>query len=523
MENETGKRANVLDHLRRMINQMDLNSKILVVSGFIVIVVALLLIINYSMRPDMVLLYGGLDLKDASEIIQELDAQSVKYEVRAGGRNILVPVKDRDRLRIALAGKGFLPSSTTGYELFDKNRMTLSTFEQKVDFKRAQEGELARTLMSLDEVEYARVHLVVPDPSPFIEDQSEPSASVVLKLKGTMRLDPSKTSAIANLVATAVGGMDPKNITIMDDRANLLAGGGMNDEYGLELMPNQQKYRHDFEETVKQKVKGVIEPAYGPGNVAVSVSADFDFDKIEEEKTTYEPATGSDTGILRSHEITEKTSENAPLNQGGIAGASANIPSYEGSTTSSGMNSKTSESSETRNYEVSQTQTKTTRAQGNIKKISISVLLNAEKLDAAEKTKVEGLVKAAANTNDTRGDMVTVAAQVFDTTFQDEIDKAKAQAASADAKKNYMTIGLLLLTAALLGYALFKLLRPVAIPPGIIIEPETTRREKEEVEWERMVPDTADLARSRMREDVVRMTKEHPQEAAKVIKSWLKE
>ena len=523
MENETGKNSTGLEWLRRMIGSMDLNSKILVISVLITFIVILLLVINYSLRPDYALLYGGLDLKDASEIIQELDTQSVKYKVSSGGRNILVPVKDRDRLRIALAGKGFLPSNTTGYELFDKNRMTLSTFEQKVDFKRAQEGELARTLMSLDEVEYARVHLVVPDPSPFLEDQSEPSASVVLKLKGTMRLDPSKTAAISNLVATAVGGMDPKNITIMDDRANLLAGGGIGDEYGLELMPNQQKYRHDFEETVKQKVKGVIEPAYGPGNVAVSVSADFDFDKIEEEKTTYEPATGSDTGIIRSHELTEKISENAPLNQGGVAGASANVPSYEGGTSSSGNNSKTSETTETKNYEVSQTQTKTTYAQGKIKKLSISVLLNAETLDAAEKTKVEGLVKAAANTNDTRGDMVTVASQVFDTTFQDEIDKARAQTASAEAKKNYLTIGLLLLTAALLGFALFKLMRPVSIPPGVIIEPDTSKREKEEIEWDRMVPDTADLARSRMRDDVLRMTKEHPQEAAKVIKSWLKE
>ena len=523
METKAEKKASGFEQLRNMFNTLDTNAKVIISGALVIVVVGILLMINYSLRPDYVLLYGGLDLKDASEIIQELDSQNQQYKVRAGGRDVLVPLQDRDKLRITLAGKGFLPSTPTGYELFDKNRMTLSTFEQKVDFKRAQEGELARTLMSIEEIEYARVHLVIPDPSPFFEETIKPSASVVLKLRGVMRLNPEKISAVANLVATAVGGMDPKNITIMDDRANLLAGGGVEGDYGLELMPNQQKFRQEYEESVKQKVKGVIEPAYGPGNVAVAVSADFDFNKVEEEKTIFEPVAGSDTGILRSHEVTESTSENAPLNESGVAGATTNIPSYQGGVSESGSTSKTSETSEIKNYEINETQKKTIFAQGAITKQSISVLINMEKLEANEKTEIEDLVKAAANIDNTRGDIISIAAQVFDTTFQDEIEKARAATISAAKKSSYIVYGIVLLTAALFAFALFKLMKPVTIPTRTAPEIERKAEKEKEEEWEHLIPEGADFARTRLREDVFRMTKDHPEETAKVVKSWLKE
>ncbi|MFH1514837.1 MAG: flagellar basal-body MS-ring/collar protein FliF, partial [bacterium] len=409
METEE-KKATGFDQVKKMYDSLDLNSKIIISGAFITIIVVVTLLISYTFSPDYVLLYGGLDLKDSSEIINELDSQNVKYKVSSGGKSILVPLKERDRMRITLAGKGFMPTSTTGYELFDKNRMTLSNFQQQVDYKRALEGELSRTLASLQEIEFARVHLVIPDPSPFLEEQAEPSASVVLKLSGALSLKPAKMAAVSNLIAGAVPGMDPDQVAVMDDRMNMLSAGTSQDAYNLNLLPNQQTFLKQVEDSLTNKIKMVLEPAYGMGNMTVAVSADLDFDKVQEDKIEYEPISGTDSGIIRSEEISETSTRNTPVETGGIAGASANLPSYQGTSISETTSSKSDEISETRNYEINEKQTKTEFSQGAMNRMSVSVLLNAESLDPSEKTSVENLVKDSVNFDQTRGDTITVAA-----------------------------------------------------------------------------------------------------------------
>lgn len=527
MEPENKSQATGIDQIKNMFNSLDLNSKIIISSALILVVVAISLLVSYAFKPDYVLLYGGLDLKDASEIIQELDAQNITYKVRAGGKDIHVPLVDRDRMRIALAGKGFLPSAQTGYELFDKNRMTLSSFQQQVDYKRALEGELARTLISLEEVEFARVHLVIPDPSPFLEDQQEPSASVVLKLQGAMQIKSSKMAAISNLVASAVPGLDTSNVTVMDDKANMLAGGSMADGYDLQPLPNQQSYLKQFEESLKQKIKMVLEPAYGMGNITIAVSAALDFNKVEEQKTEFDPIAGSDTGILRSHDISEISTRNSPADSGGVAGATANLPSYQAASNTQDTSSKSDETTETRNYEVNEKQTTTSFAQGAIKRLSVSVLLNAEKLESSEKTSLENLVKDAVNFDTTRGDTLTVAAQIFDTTFQKEMEEARAKTVASASQTQNITYGLLILTAALLGFSLFKLMKPFKLPvsaslPGFgsaELAVETTGGSEPDI----FSAQGPDAVTAKLREEVVRIAKEHPEDAARVLKTWLKE
>jgi flagellar M-ring protein FliF len=485
----------------------------------------MILLLMFSLQPDYALLYGNLDLKDASLIVQELDSQNVKYKLRGGGKDIYVPLKRRDNMRLILAEKDMLPSTTTGYELFDKNKLTLSNFQQNVDYQRALEGELSRTLMSLVEVEFARVHLVIPEPSPFLEEHQQATASVVLKLKGATRLNPSKMAAVANLVATAVSGLDPGSITIMDDQANILAG-GQKDDFGFEPLPNQQKYLGHFEEALKQKIKMVLDPAYGLGNTAIAVSAELDFNKVEEETTEFIPLTGTDTGVVRSSETTETTSQNQPQESGGTVGATANLPTYQGTSSSSGSTSKSSESAETKNYEISQTQKTTQFAMGAVKKISVSVLLNAETLESAEQTELENLVKNAVNFNDTRGDTLTVAAQVFDTTFQQEVEAAQKVTLAAASKRMYITYGLIALAAILLGLALFRLMKPYDIPSSTLTARGTAgaaqvREELPEIDL--MSLHAPDTTAQKLRHEVIRMTKDNPENAAKVIKTWLKE
>jgi flagellar M-ring protein FliF len=269
----------------------------------------------------------------------------------------------------------------------------------------------------------------------------------------------------------------------------------------------------------------VLDPAYGLGNTAIAVSADLDFNKVEEAKTEYIPLTGTDTGVLRSTETTETTSQDQPQENGGTAGATANLPTYQGTSGASGNLSKSSESSETKNYEVSQTQKTTQFALGAVKKISVSVLLNAETLESAEQTELENLVKSAVNFNGVRGDTLTVAAQVFDTTFQQEVDAAKQKTLAAASQRMYITYGLIVLAAALLGFALFKL-KPLEIPSSILTAKSTAgmvpvREELPDIDL--MSLHAPDTTAQKLRHEVVRMTKDNPENAAKVIKTWLKE
>jgi flagellar M-ring protein FliF len=507
----------------RMWQVMDLNSKILLSAVGILLLTGIGFLISMTAQPTYSLLYGGLDLKDSSSIIQELDGQNISYKLKAGGRDVYVPSKFRDMARIQLAGKG-LPATTVGYELFDKNQMTLSSFQQKNNYIRAMEGELARTLMTVEYIEFANVKLKMPDPTPFLEEQEEPSASVVLKLSGPASLNPSKVGVVAHLIASAIGA-DPKNITITDDKLNLISGGGT-DDFNAQPLPNQFSYRKNLEDSLRQKIKSVLEPAYGMGNITVAVSADLDFDKVDEQSITYEPMQGSDSGVLRSSDSTEKSSENTPLADGGIAGASANIPSYLGSETSASEKSKTKESSETRNYEVSQTTKSTNYATGTVKKLSVSVLLNAEKLEAAEKTDIENLVRSALNLDTARGDLITVAAQVFDETFQKEMEAARTKLSSSERNKTIVTFVLLGLVIGLALYLLKRIMQPVKVPMPRIQSPSATQSTTIETEVEPielMQADPKSQARARLREEVVSITSKNPEQAAKVIKSWLKE
>ena len=270
----------------------------------------------------------------------------------------------------------------------------------------------------------------------------------------------------------------------------------------------------------------VLDPAYGYGNTAIAVSADLDFDKVEEQKTEYEPISGTDTGILRSLEATESTTSNMPLTGGGVAGASANLPSYQGTSTTSAQQSKSQESIETKNYEISQVMTVTKHALGAVKRLSVSVMLNAESLDATEQSKIENLVKNAVIFDNTRGDTITVAAQVFDTTFQEEVEAARAKTIAAESKKVYITYGLVVLTLVLFVLAFRRLTKPLGIPSTVMAAgaagPSVSIAD-EMAEIDLMSLGGPDPAAQKLKQEAIKITRENPENAAKVIKTWLKE
>lgn len=303
--------------------------------------------VSYTTRPVYTTLYSGLNGKDASAIVDKLRDQKVPYHVSSDGGTIKVPQENVNELRLDFAGAGLPRSGEIGYELFDKPMLGMTDFVQQMNYHRALEGEIARTVTELDAIEAARVHLVVPSQRLFREDQKQPTASIVLQLKPGAVLTPQQTQGIAYMTAYSVEGLAVENITIMDTRGNLLTGKpGRNDLVGLSS--TQLEVQGQVEKDLEDKAMTLLENTLGMGRAQVKVTAKLNWNRLER---TVEDYDAERTATL-SEERQESSGDNA-----------------------SGTGTSTSERSVT-NYQVPKTVEKYVPEVGNIERLSASVLVD---------------------------------------------------------------------------------------------------------------------------------------------------
>jgi len=250
--------------------------------------------------PQMTPLFTDLSFEDSAAIVKELDRQAVPYELRNDGNIVMVP-KDRvARLRMTLAEGGLPKGGGVGYEIFDKSdALGTTSFVQNINNLRALEGELARTIRSLDRVQAARVHLVMPERPLFSREKVEPSASIVLKVRGT--LEAQQVRAIRHLVASAVNGLKPQRVSIVDESGRLLADGAGDDGNGE---VNADERRAAFEKRLREQVEAIVTSAVGPGRARVELTADFDFNRVTQTSDKYDP----EGRVVRSSQTREETS-----------------------------------------------------------------------------------------------------------------------------------------------------------------------------------------------------------------------
>lgn len=372
------------------------------------------LAVSMSAQPQA-LLYSNLDLKEASEVTQALDQAGIKYEVKGDGSTIMV---DRDKVastRLMVAGKGLVTSGSVGYEIFDTTSALGQTdFVQQLNRQRALEGELARTILSLHGVTNARVHLVLPKRQLFEEEAAQPSAAVTVAIGGR-KPGAEQVQAVQNLVAGAVDGLKPENVTVIDqkDGKTLSAAGAAG---SLGRLADDR--RTEVEQKLGARIKELVEGVVGPGKARVEVTADIDLARVTEQKETYDP----DGQVVRSEQTNEENSEEAAADNGNAVSASSNIPG--GATTPGFMplNKNTSRGAQsTTNYEISKTTRTEVVEPGMIQKISVSVAVDGATGEGAagkpgpytartpeEMAKLDELVKAAVGFNAGRGDVVKV-------------------------------------------------------------------------------------------------------------------
>jgi flagellar M-ring protein FliF len=368
---------------------------------------------NRVTSPNYALLYADLDLKDSGQIAQKLDALGIPYEIKAGGSGILVPNDQVAKLRMTMAEAGLPRGGSVGYELFDKSEgLGTSSFVQNINQVRALEGELARTISSIASVQSARVHLVLPRREAFQRDRQEPSAAIVLKLRGAERLSKGQVAAIRHLVAAAVPGLKPTEISVVDGEGNLLARGG--DENGL-AGAIADEARIAYENRLARTVEEMIERTVGPGKVRAEVHADMDFDRVTTSSETYDP----DGQVVRSTQtVTEQNDQNDGTDQ--AVTVANNLPDAQKPGAGAAGRSTSARNEVTVNYEISKKVTSHVREGGVVRRLSVAVLVDGiwalgkdgarqwQPRSAEDMKRIEALVRSAIGFDEKRGDRVEV-------------------------------------------------------------------------------------------------------------------
>lgn len=386
--------------------------------------------------PAVVPLFSGLDGDDSSKIAAKLESMGVYYEMRSGGAQIMVPNDRVLNIRMNLAKDG-LPTgrANIGYEIFDKSEgMGASRFVNNVNLLRALEGELGRTVSAFEHIESARVHLVIPKKDLFSKRKQEPTASVVLKVKGNQPIDKAQIAAISHLVATAVPDLNVKRITIVDTQGRPFKKGAENEDDAGYIAATNEEFKMQFQNRMKNVIEDLLSRSVGVGRVEVQVSATMNFDKIVTESETYDP----EGQVARSVQTVEERENAQDGAVGGDVSAANNLPDGEGGVSNSGSKSNVERVDEVTNFEISKTIKKQVYETGGLKKLSIAVLVDgtyeideeAEEITYIERSedelkKLEKLVKSAVGYDEERGDTVEIINMRFSTDIQGAVKEDK--------------------------------------------------------------------------------------------------
>ena len=387
---------------------------------------------TWGKTPDYRVLYGNLSDRDGGAIIESLQQMNVPYKFAEGGGALLVPADQVHEVRLRMASQGLPKGSLAGFELMENQKFGTSQFLEQMNYQRALEGELARSVQTLASVQSARVHLAIPKPTVFVKEQQQPGASVVLTLHPGRTLDGSQISGIVHLISSSVPNMPAKNVTVVDQSGSLLSS--VKEGSTGQMDATQISYVRQIEQAYINRIEAIVAPLIGANNVRAQVTADIDFAQTEQTAESYKPNQDPKESTLRSQQSTASTN-GGNQNASGVPGALSNQPpvaatapivapsSSVPAATSGGATSSLKES--TVNYEVDRTIRHTKLPVGSIKRLSVAVVLNnrtltdkngkksSKPLNDSEKGQITALVKDAMGFNVSRGDSLNVLNSAF--------------------------------------------------------------------------------------------------------------
>lgn len=524
--------TSALGRLGSAIREFTVAQRTIALIGLAVLVLAAVALSSWLAKPSYSPLYTGLAASDASAVVEQLDAEGVSYELTDGGSSVLVPRDDVYRMRLATAAAGLPASSDGGYSLLDDMGMSSSEFQQETTYKRAMEGELAKTIAAMNGVQSASVQLALPEKTVFVAETSDPTASVFVDVAQGNPLSDDQVQAVVHLVSASVDGMKPTDVAVIDSTGAVLsavgtgttgAGGG-----------GTAKQTREYESRVGESIQAMLDRVVGPGNAVVSVTAELDFD--ERQSTAQRFTAAEDVPPLSETETIEEYTGSGGNSTGVLGPDNIAVPGGDGEGTYRNE-------SRTSNNSVDQVTEVTTAAPGAVRRQSVAVALNQDNSGALNMNEVQALVTAAAGIDAERGDVVTVSRMQFDATgaqaAQDALATANAQAA-AERQSQLIRTGvivgaalvLLIVTAVLVARSTReRRLERETLDIGElnVIEPDSTQAALDAVEEAEetlaleapIIADPAAEAAELQRAQVVEMADENPEQMAQMLRSWM--
>ena len=482
-------------------------------------------IIIQARTADYQLLYANLDEGDAASIVEWLKGNNTPYKLTNNGKNIRVPADAVHEVRLQLASAGLPRGGGIGFEIFDKQSFALTDFVQKVNFTRALQGELGRTIASLNPVRSARVHLALPEKRLFKNQQKPATASVIVNLRPGLRLSESQIQGIVYLVSGSVEGLDPEHVTIIDQNGNVLTKTGDQGILGS-MTPDMLEYQVQVEKTMEERAQSLLDTALGPKNAMVRVTANLDFARFEKTEETFDP----EEPVIRSEQISEEKSGSQIV--GGVPGVQSNL---QGPTnTTAGATPPSSSLQKTTNYEISKVVSKTVNPVGTVKNISVSVLVadkiipatkkEPEKTVPRSKEELESLKKMIASAlglDPGRGDKIEITSMPF----TEPAVNGEGEAVSENILYQYMPIirYAVIFIGGLLVY--FLMIRPIikTLREDVTQHYKTVQQLEEEQKEAEQEEEKKELE-AMMRDPLMRVRdaiQTNPVFAAHILKNWI--
>lgn len=502
--------------------------KVVAVIGTGALLLAGFMVFRWASEPSYAPLFSNLASSDASAVIQELDSKGVPYKLSNGGNTILVPQNQVYTTRISLSGDGLPTASEGGYSILDNQSISTSQFQEQTDFKRAMEGELAKTIEAIDGVDAAVVHLAIPQKQVFSDQQDPTTASVLVQTRAGMTLAPEQVQAIVNLVSSSIDGLKPDKVTVADSTGKVLSAPGLT---GSGTPASQDQQVQDFEARMSSEVQAMLDRVLGAGNTAVQVTADLSFDKTTTQSTRY-----YGNPIALSESTSKEVLQGGTPTQtyGGVVGPDGNMDP----TATSNPGSSYEKTSGMADNGVNNTIETREAAPGGVNSLHVGVVIDTRALRGASPTTVQNLVASALGIDPNRGDTIDVTAMPFDRTAEAAAAAELKASQAADKKAQTMS---LVRNGGLLGVvALMILVAWLQARRRAKARAEATEYVVEQLRLDALeragqaaieAPNAAMLAleaaekdaHAEVRDEIAALVERQPEDVAALLRGWLVE
>jgi flagellar M-ring protein FliF len=467
--------------------------------------------------------FAGLEARDQESVIEYLREQKIPYRADSSSNAILVPSKSVYEARIALAAKGIPKGGIIGFERFDNAKVGRTSFQEKIDYFRALEGELARTIREMNSVSTARVSIVVPESKLFLEQQQPSTAAVLLKLRPGAEFGQDQAKAVVHLVASSVEGLLPENVTLVDADGQIPFEDILDDtltvQNGNKVVLKQRQFEKDYEAELEKKIKDTLEKVYGPGRIKAAVRVELDFDRRQASRRTVYTLPDKIHGPVQSAQNTEESYTGPAGITGGIPGTTTNIPGYVVNTGTGNGPAQYDRTDNVTNYDNSTHESSEIETQGKIKRLTATVLIDGS-LEQEEVDNWRGAVATAIGADDTRGDRISIMALPFDTSLAD----AYAARAAAERRQR-LIVGISSFLILLIAVVAFLVLwlrkrRAAAMRQGAQgADADTAPSLRELLENPDLMTSQGEL--SVLEEQLRNYAMNNPEELANLIKNWV--